>query len=84
MIPHFFGCSLNSGEGRPDFQEEVRIVSVSVGDALDDLDLVIDAFHQVRPERPPAVGQDAREIRLQTADKDAQRLQPASQGTMLP
>jgi hypothetical protein len=39
----------NSGDSGPDFEEEVGIVAEVVGDALDDLDLIVDAFDQVRP-----------------------------------
>lgn len=43
----FFGSSPNSGEGFPDFEEEIGVVSVSVGDALDDLNLVVDPLDQI-------------------------------------
>lgn len=78
------GSSPNSGKDCTDLQEEVRVVTVSVGDALDDLDLVVDPLDQVCPKRPPAVCQDAWKIGLQTAEKDTQQLQPASQSAILP
>lgn len=34
-----------SGECRPDLQEEVGVVTEAVGNALDDLDLVVDALY---------------------------------------
>ena len=40
----FFGSSRNSGESGPDFEEEVGVVAVAVGHALDDLDTVVDAL----------------------------------------
>ena len=45
------GSSPNSGEGGADLEEEVGIIAEAVGNALDDLDLVVDALDQFR--RPP-------------------------------
>jgi hypothetical protein len=36
------GSSPNAGEGCPDLQEEMRVAPVSMGDALEDLDIVVD------------------------------------------
>ena len=40
------GSSPNSGECGSDLEEEVGVVAVAVGDALDDLDPVVDALDQ--------------------------------------
>lgn len=57
---YFLGSSPISGEGRPDFQEEVMIITEAIGHAFDHLDPVVDAFHQIGSQRPAAVGQDAK------------------------
>ena len=54
--------SSDSGEGGPDFEEEVVVIAETVGHALDDLDLVVEAFEQAGVERPTAVGEDAAEV----------------------
>lgn len=59
-----FGSSPKSGEGCTDFEEEIGVVSVSVGDALDDLDLVVDSLDQIRSKGPSAMSQDAWQIGL--------------------
>ena len=41
-----FGSSRMSGERGPDLEEEMVGIAVAVGDALDDLDAVVDAFER--------------------------------------
>jgi hypothetical protein len=67
----FFGSSPNSGEGRPDLEEEVGVIAKAIGHALDDLDLVVDFLDQVGAEGILAVGQDAWKVRLQVAGEAA-------------
>ena len=57
-----FGSSPNSGEGRPDLEEEVGIVAEAVSHSLDDLDLVVDALDEVGAEGVSAVGEDAGQV----------------------
>ena len=40
------GLSRNTGEGLTDLKEEVVVIAKSVGRALNDFDLVVDAFEQ--------------------------------------
>src|SRR5690606_24155486 len=54
----FIGSSLITGEGCADLQEEVLLIAVPVGPALDDLDRVVDAFDDAGIEPMPAAGQD--------------------------
>ncbi|KAG1269975.1 hypothetical protein G6F66_013912 [Rhizopus arrhizus] len=83
-VVFFFGSSPNSGEGCADLEEEVGIVPVSVGYALDDLDLVVDPLDQVRPQRPSAVGHNAWQIGLQAMDKGPQGLKATAQSALSP
>ena len=48
------------------FEEEVLVVVEPICHALDDLDLVVDAFKAACVQRPAAVSEDAWEIGLQT------------------
>jgi hypothetical protein len=51
------GSSPDSGEGGPDFEEEVVIIPEAVGSAFDHLDRIIDPFKEARvqpPRQPPA------------------------------
>jgi len=42
----FFGSSTISG-CRPGLQEEVMVITEAMGHSIDDLDPVVDAFHQI-------------------------------------
>jgi hypothetical protein len=53
------GSSPNSGEGRPNLQEEVMVIAEAVGHPFDDFDLVVDALDQVGAQRVAAVTEDA-------------------------
>ncbi|AMD44712.1 linear amide C-N hydrolase, choloylglycine hydrolase family protein [Bordetella holmesii CDC-H635-BH] len=44
VSPNIFGSSRNTGECRPDLEEEVLLIAVAVGAALDDFDGVVDAL----------------------------------------
>jgi hypothetical protein len=55
------GSSPNSGERRPDLEEEVGVVAEAVGHALDDLDLVVDPLDEVGAQGESAMGEDARQ-----------------------
>ncbi len=78
LTPALFFCSSPiTGESGSDFEADVFVVSESVGHALDDLDLVVDALEQARVERPAAIGEDAGEIGLETiGESDQGRLDP--------
>ena len=56
------GSSLNTGEGCADFQEEVFLVAIAVGAALDDLDGVVDALDDARVEPMSAAGNDSMQV----------------------
>jgi hypothetical protein len=71
-------------EGRADLEEEVGIVAEAVGHALDDLDLVFDAFDEIGAERPAAVGQDAWQIGSQALGEAYQRWDATAGGLALP
>jgi hypothetical protein len=75
---YFFGSSPNSGEGSPDLEEEVGVVSEAVGHAFDDLDLVVDAFDAVRAQGKLAVRQDPGQIGLELGGEVFERFDPAS------
>ncbi len=69
----FWGSSGISGECSPDFQEEVFVISESVGHSLDALD-------QAGMQRPLAVREDAREVGRQPLREGDERLDPAAEG----
>jgi len=52
------GSSGNSGECRPDFEEEVVVVAEAVGHSLDHLDLVHDALQEACMQGVLAMGED--------------------------
>ena len=59
-------CSSSiSGEGVADSEKEVVVISEAVGHALDDFNLVVDAFDEAGPDGVCAVGQNAGDIGLQ-------------------
>jgi hypothetical protein len=60
--PLFLGSCPNSGECLSDFQEEVLIISVSIGHAFDDFYLVVDAFQDAGVQGMFAVGQDSGQV----------------------
>jgi len=62
IIGYIFGSSRNSGEGGSDFQEEVVVISISIGLSFEGFDFVVDALEQGGMQSPTAVGQDALKI----------------------
>lgn len=72
------GSSPNSGEGRPDLEEEVGVIAEAVGHAFDDLDLVVDALDDVSAERVSAVGEDAGQVEAQSFGEPPERLDAAA------
>jgi transposase len=78
------GSSPNSGEGGPDSEEEVSIIAVPVGHALDHLDGVVDAFDDVGTKWPAAVRQDSREIGLQAPGERLKRSDAAAHCAAVP
>ena len=56
----------------------------SIGAALDDLDRVVDPFEKAGVESPSAMGQDARQIRLEPLGEAAERFDPAAYGPAVP
>jgi transposase len=52
------GSSRNTGKCRSDLEEEVGVVAVAVGHALEDFDLVVDAFDEAGVEGIPTVTDD--------------------------
>src|SRR3982750_718817 len=80
----FFGSSPKSGERRADFEEEIAIVSEAVSDSFDDFDLVVDAFDEVGPEWPAAMGNDSLDIGLEVSCEPFERFQATSQGAVAP
>jgi hypothetical protein len=72
-----FGSPGNSGEGSTDLEEEVGIVAEAVGDAFDDLDLVVNPFQQARVQGVPAVGR-LHEMKEQDKKEDLARARVAS------
>jgi hypothetical protein len=71
--PTFFGSSPISGERRSDLEEEIGVIAVALGHALDDLDLVVDALDEVGAERPSAVREDAGQIATGAAGEGLER-----------
>ena len=67
--PIFIGSSSNTGEGCSYFQEEVFLVSIAVGPALDDLDGVVDAFEDAGMQRMSTARQNAVQIGFQPLRK---------------
>src|SRR5690606_9004158 len=78
------GSSRNTGKCGADAQEEVGIVAVAVGHALEDFDLVVDPLDESRVQRIPAVGDDTRHVRRKQLCKAHQRSDPARQRTPVP
>src|SRR5512146_2955465 len=71
---NFFGGSTrNSGKCRADLEEEVGIVAIAVGHALQDLDLVVHTLEQPGVERIPAVIDDVGVPLLELTRKAHQR-----------
>src|SRR6185312_16444041 len=63
------GSSRITGEGGLDLHEEVIAVAVTVGHALDDLDLVVDAFELSGMHRPAHPADDAAPVAAEAAGK---------------
>ena len=55
----------NSGERRTDLENEAGVVAVTVGHALEDLDLVVDPLEDASVQREVAVREDARQPGLE-------------------
>ena len=56
------GSSGNSGKGGADLEEEVVLITVSIGHSLDHFDLVVHALQRARMQRVLAVSQDSVEL----------------------
>lgn len=63
----FFGSSKNTGKGGADLEEEVPLIAVSIGAALDDLDGVVDAFDDGGVQKVSATGLDAVQAALKAS-----------------
>jgi hypothetical protein len=70
----FFGSSRISGKRCPDLEEEVRVIAEAISHSLDDFDLVVDPFDQIRAERVSAMGKDAGQVRSKGGGEAAKRL----------
>lgn len=62
-----------SGDGTPDFQDEVFFISISVGSPLDHFELVVDPFKGTGNQRMTAVGKNAVEIGFEAVGELHQR-----------
>ena len=63
--PEIQGSSRFSGEGGLDLEEEVSIVSITIGHAFDDFDAIIHAFKDAGVERIAGAGDDPFTVRPQ-------------------
>ena len=73
QVHDLYGSSGNSGTRRANLEEEVGIVAIPVGDALEYFDLVVAALEYAGVDRIAAVTQDAVEMALQHRGKFAER-----------
>src|SRR5690606_14583067 len=80
----FYGSSPNSGERRPDLEEEVGVIAVAIGGPLDDLDPVVDAFDQTGVHRPADPAEDAAPVRAQALGEVHQGRDAALPGVAQP
>lgn len=83
-LPAKKGSSGITGKRCADFEEEVGVVAVAVGHALQDLDLVVHALQHARVQRPAAVGEDAGQVGFEPLREAHQRCQPALDGALVP
>src|ERR1051325_3729153 len=85
MIASFFkGSSGSSGERTSDLEEEVRVITKAVGHALDDLNLVVNAFEQARVKWPPGVGDDTVRVAGEALGERGERFDAATNGAAIP
>ena len=70
------GSSGNTGKRRADLEEEVRVIAIAIGHALQDFDLVVAAFEDAGGEREAAVIEDAVEVPVEHEDKALQWGEP--------
>lgn len=78
------GSSQNTGEGCADLQEEVLLISVAVGSALDVLDGVVDAFDDAGIERVSTARQDPVQIGFEPLCEQGQGSDSATLGLFEP
>lgn len=78
------GSSRNTGEGGPNLEEEVLLIAVAIGSALDDLDGVVDALDHAGVERVTTARQDAVPIALQALGEELQCGDGALLGLLAP
>ena len=60
-----FSSSHFAGKCSTDLEEEVGVIAIAVGHALDDLDAVVDAFDDARVHRPADPAEDAAPVGTQ-------------------
>ena len=80
----FLGSSLIAGERGADLEEAVFLVAVPVSPALDDLDGVVDALHDVGIGRIVAAGEDTVPVSLRALREQLQPGNPALPGLVDP
>src|SRR6185437_7728170 len=78
------GSSPKSGEGSADLEEEVGVIAVAIGDALDDLDPVVDAFEQAGMHGPTHPTEDSAPVGSQAFGEVHQRRDFAFVGLRVP
>src|SRR6266542_3683884 len=78
------GSSRISGKRRADFEKEVRVVAKAVGHALEDLDLVVDAFKDAGVQRKPAMSEHPGQLPAQPPRERDQRRDATAHGPAIP
>src|SRR5690606_19344294 len=78
------GSSRNTGECGTDFEEEIFLVAVAIGPALDDLDGVVDAFDDAGVQGVTASGHDAVQVVLKAPGEGLQGINAALMGLVAP